>query len=388
MKNIHKIFLAFLFICIFSQGTNLYAQARRLIIFESPSCSSCAQVKSELIPQIEKEFGSRITVEHRDIGIPENYKLLLGLLSKYDAAVKDTLPTVYFQGRFLAGKEDISGGLASLIRDALKAAPLSDQGLPPVDLVSKFLAFSPLAVTSAGLIDGINPCAFTVIVFFISFLALQGYRKRQLITIGGSFICVVFLTYLLIGFGLFTFLYRLSSFWVLARLINYLIGGFSIALGGFALYDFFNFRRRGETEGLLLQLPRPVKRKVQALIGSHYRKGGQDGEPAMIATPKLILTSIVTAFLVSILEAVCTGQVYLPTITLVLKTTSHKLSALGYLLTYNFMFILPLIVIFVFALFGTTSAQFASYLKKHLLGIKLAMALLFFALGGFLIWGI
>jgi len=93
-----------------------------------------------------------------------------------------------------------------------------------------------------------------------------------------------------------------------------------------------------------------------------------------------------TGFLVSVLEAICTGQTYLPTITFILKTTDLKLQALAYLLFYNFMFILPLLIIFFFALWGATSGQFAHFLKRHLLSIKILMAVLFFGLGIFLIW--
>ena len=99
-----------------------------------------------------------------------------------------------------------------------------------------------------------------------------------------------------------------------------------------------------------------------------------------------MLSAFISGFLVSLLEAVCTGQMYLPTIAFVLKASSFKLQALGYLLLYNIMFIVPLVVIFVFALMGTTSAEFTSFLKKHLGVIKIFMAVLFFSLGIFLIW--
>jgi len=95
---------------------------------------------------------------------------------------------------------------------------------------------------------------------------------------------------------------------------------------------------------------------------------------------------LITGFLVSLLEAVCTGQTYLPTITFILKTTTLKLHALAYLVIYNLMFVVPLFIIFIFALLGITSGQFSNFLKKHLLLIKLLMAILFFGLGIFLIW--
>jgi hypothetical protein len=101
---------------------------------------------------------------------------------------------------------------------------------------------------------------------------------------------------------------------------------------------------------------------------------------------KLVLSALVSGFLVSLLEAVCTGQTYLPTIVFVLKTTPYKLPAFLFLVIYNLMFILPLVAIFILALLGTTSGQFSRFLKTHLLKIKLLMAVLFFGLGLFLLW--
>lgn len=100
----------------------------------------------------------------------------------------------------------------------------------------------------------------------------------------------------------------------------------------------------------------------------------------------LLMSALIAGFLVSIIEAVCTGQVYLPTIIFVLKTAVLKLQALAYILIYNIMFILPLVAIFLFALLGVTSEQFARFLKKHLVAIKIVMAVLFFTLGIVLVY--
>ena len=119
-----------------------------------------------------------------------------------------------------------------------------------------------------------------------------------------------------------------------------------------------------------------------------YRKTKETGAEKTIASrlARLVLSALITGFLVSILEAVCTGQLYLPTITFILKTTPLKWKAFMYLVTYNIMFIIPLFIIFLLALFGVTSTQFAQFIKKHMVSIKVLMAGLFISLGIFLIW--
>ncbi len=374
------------FISVYSQTQP--EENNKLIIFHSPTCRKCIEAKAKIIPDIEKEFAGKVRTEYRDITDIENFKLLLSLKEKYGSTIENIWPVFYFQGHFLNGRGKIKKeALRVLISESLSQKPEGKQGLPSIDLIAYFRTFEPFVVISAGLTDGINPCAFTVIVFFISFLSLQGYKRRELIIIGLAFIFAVFITYLAIGLGLFGFLYKLSGFWLISRIFNLTVGILSIILGILALYDFFKFKRTAQTEGLLLQLPQAVKNQIHSLIGLHYRRTKEEGGKALkVHILRLALSALIVGFLVSILEAVCTGQVYLPTITFVLKATHLKLQALGYLILYNVMFIVPLFIIFLFALLGVTSEQFSRLLKRHLSAIKILMAILFFGLGIFLIW--
>ncbi|MFH0855607.1 MAG: hypothetical protein V1869_03750 [Candidatus Omnitrophota bacterium] len=360
----------------------------KLLVFHSPACHRCLEVKKDILPQVEDAFKGKIKVEYYDISDIKNYAFLFGLKEKYSKNFELDLPVFFINGQLVNGKGDVKSNLEIAINVALGESQRSESALA-VDLVRHFNGFKPLAIASSGLIDGINPCAFTVIVFFISYLAFQGYRRLELIIIGLTFIFAVFCTYLLIGLGIFNFLYQLDSFWVISKVFNILIGIFSLILGGAAIYDLLKFRKTLDTEGLLLQLPKAVKNQIHSIIGSHYRKTG-----ALEATKKTVfgrlarlsVSALITGFLVSILEAVCTGQLYLPVITFILKSTPLKLKALGYLVVYNIMFIVPLFIIFLLALFGVTSGQFAQFIKKHMVTVKVLMSIMFIGLGVFLIW--
>jgi len=388
MHKIIRYFLVFLLLILVlplkAQAADS-SQLAKLIIFHSPSCQKCIQAKQEVMPGIEKEFKDKVIFEYRDVSQLENYKMLLGLLQENPGGFKFQVPLFYLEGKFLSAEGQLRDNLRNFITAGIKRN--SALSFKAVDLVAYFKTFVPAAIVFAGLTDGINPCAFTVIVFFISFLALQGYRKRELILIGLAFILAVFFTYLGIGLGIFNFFYRFSGFWIVTHLLNMIIGILSIILGIFAVYDFILFKKSGSTEGLILQLPKSIKERIHKVVGFFYRKNlaekQQNLKPALV---KLVFSALITGFLVSLLEAVCTGQVYLPTISFVLKSTTLKLAALGYLLLYNIMFIVPLMVILVLALLGTSSQQFSDFLKKHLGLIKIFMVILFFGLGVYLIW--
>jgi hypothetical protein len=384
-------FLAFFFYILFT-GVSCSALPEegnhKLIFFYSVGCHECMDVKNEFLPNLLRKYEGRITLDSRDIADIENYKFLLGLEKQYGISQAVKVPIIFFAGNRLSGKTGIMRDLDRLLREKASATPPAGQeGRSSFDLAKHFLSFTPLAVASAGLIDGINPCAFTVIIFFISFLALQGYKKRELIVTGIFYILAVFITYLLIGLGFFGFFYSLKGFWLISRIFNLSIGVLSIILGIAAVYDFVIYKKTENTEGLILQLPGAVKNQIRSVIGLHYRKSqGPESKGSKIPVFKLITVALITGFLVSILEALCTGQVYLPTITFVLKTTSIRLRAVFYLVLYNLMFVIPLFIIFVLALLGVSSEEFTRFFKKHFLATKFLLAVVFITLGILLIW--
>ncbi len=387
MKKILKPILFAIFILLFCAPSAFSQEPRKLLIFHSPACHRCVEAEEKAIPAILTEFSGKLVIEYRDIQIIENYKLLLGLQKQYATGLTLDMPVFFMEGRLINGSGNLDLKLRELIVKAL-ADQKSGFKYLNIDLVKHFKSFTPLAVSFAGLQDGINPCAFTVIVFFISFLTLQRYRKREVLLIGLTFIAAVFLAYLLIGLGIFNFLYSLRTTLILSKTLTIFIGVFSIILGIFALYDFIKFKISNDPAGQVLQLPGAIKKRIHAVVGFFHRKDRSANSKTRPHIIKLILSAVISGFLVTLLETVCTGQLYLPTITYILKTTQFKFEALSYLLLYNVMFVLPLILIFILALFGVTSSQFAVFLKKHLAMIKLLMALLFLILGFVLIKGV
>lgn len=371
---------SFLSVLAFAFNASLADELPVFVMFHSPNCHACIEVKEKFMPALEEKYKERIKVDYLDLTDVENYKYFLSLKEKYGFRKKAVTPIFFLQGNFFSEQSFPVRRLESFIERSLKNPVKAAGELPEVDLLKRFSAFKPLVIMSAGLIDGINPCAFTVIIFFISFLAVQGYRRRELFFIGISFILAVFLTYVLIGLGALQFFYKLEAFWLVSRWVNVAVGFFSIILGFLALYDLAKYLRTRQTEGMLLQLPKAVKNQIHKVIGIHYRKE----KPGAVNNRKitaLVLSAFATGFLVSLLEAVCTGQTYLPTITFILKSSELKLRAFSYLIIYNFMFIFPLGVIFFLSLLGVSSQDFSRFLKRHLATAKFLMAVLFFGLG-------
>ena len=231
-------------------------QPVEILIFYAQGCKPCQDVREQVIPLLEIKYGDKIKIQELDFHKPENYFKLIELQDKYNWHPEENVtPTLFIDGKFLEGKKEINIYLSLYIDTALskggQAIPVSP--VSTVDLEARFKLFTPLAVFTAGLIDGVNPCAFTVIIFFISFLSLQGYSRRKILAIGISFILAVFLTYVFIGFELFNFLFRLKAYWVIVKVLYILGALLCFSLAGFAFYDFVKFRKTSKTQDLVLQ---------------------------------------------------------------------------------------------------------------------------------------
>jgi len=140
-----------------------------------------------------------------------------------------------------------------------------------------------------------------------------------------------------------------------------------------AVRDYVRVRRGGLAE-MSLQLPSYLKDRIHRTI----REGSR--------TRRFVPAAFASGFVISVLELLCTGQVYLPTIIFVVGVPELRVQATLYLVLYNLMFILPLVGIFALAYFGTSSRDFTKFLQQRAGAIKLGMAVLFLALGGWLVY--
>jgi len=367
-----KVILIFAFLLI---SIAAYSQDKvPATLFHSTHCKMCLELKEEFLPEIKEKYKDEIQWNELETSQnPDNLSFLLSLVERFKTE-SALVPAVWVGDNFLVGAKDIKDKLEIAIIEELAKGSRSTK-LYKKDLLSFFKGISVFAVIGSGLIDGINPCAFAVIVFFISFLAVYGYGKREIICVGLAYCSAVFLTYLLLGLGFFKFLYAFKHIYLLIKTFYYFIAFFCFLMAIFAFIDYFRFRKTKSAEQAILQLPKFLKKKINKVIGSGLR--GKK-HTSMIA---LGFASFGIGFLVSLLEAVCTGQVYLPTIVFILKSTDLKLKALTYLLIYNLMFILPLVVVFVLSLLGVGSAKFNKFLKENLGRIKIMLAIVFLSLG-------
>ncbi len=240
-------------------------------------------------------------------------------------------------------------------------------------LIERFEKLGWIAVVLAGLVDGLNPCAFATIIFFVSYLSLSGRKGREILLTGASFTLGVFIAYLAVGFGFYKVLDLVKEYMnILSKIVYGLTAIFCLVLAFLSIRDYFK-TRGGDLDDMALKLPEPLRKRINATV----REGRKSSS--------YILSAFLVGLVVSILELACTGQIYLPVIISMSTIPEMRAQAVFFLVLYNLMFIVPLIIVFILAFYGTTSKQFTAFLKKHAAAVKIGMALVFLLLAIWLI---
>ena len=218
-------------------------------------------------------------------------------------------------------------------------------------------------VLIAAAIDGINPCAFTVLLLFITAMlaTLQTGEQKvsairaRLLSKGGIYIAAIFLTYLALGIGILKTLDFFTRQHAPARIGALL----AILFGLWMLKDFFL-----PEWGWRLQAP--------GKIGVIAR---QSAKKATI--PALI----VGGFLIGLCTVPCSGAVYLGVLSL-LALQPTALLGYGYLVLYNLVFVLPLVGILVAASARPTLNRMAHWNLHHKEWVRLVLG------GGVVVMGL
>ena len=331
----------------------------RLFYYYSPACHSCLRFLKREIPRLERKLGLRLSVEKRDILTAPAYEEFIALAERLEAD-EPALPAVLVGDTLLLGERRIAGELEALLQSARGEEAGEYTFLGSKDL-SKRLSVLPVAL--AGLLDGVNPCAFTTLIFLLSALTLAGRNRREILLLGVFFSFSVFSTYFLIGLGLFRALRLAAAFPMIAEVLRVILVAVLLLFAGLSLYDALLIRR-GRSRDIVLQLPALLKQRIHRSIRTRVKS-------ITLATSALSL-----GFLVSVFELACTGQVYFPTLAYMARL-ERSLGVYLLLGIYNIGFILPLLVVFILVYSGIKSERISSYFRRHLGGLKVSLAALF-----------
>lgn len=348
--------------------------------FYTPGCLECEETRAEI-----KEWATQfpdLRIRIFNLNKDENKKLDEALSQIYKIPESQRLAaSKFYIGKDYLWADDLQQKNFQKVISKYQGKPvpppwerINQEALEKGEknIIERFKSWSLSTVFMAGLIDGVNPCAFATIIFLVSYLTFMGKKSTEILLYGITFTFGVFVAYLLAGMGLMTFLRELDGFPLVAKGIHLLIILFALSLGIISVYDYILYRR-GQMAKWKLQLPTAMKKKIHGIIREHARssKGG-------------LLATFSAGFVIAGCQVICTAQVYLPTIGYIMTIPQLHVHALFNLFLYNIMFIIPLVGVFVSTFFGVTSEKMAFISKGHTGQVKLLTGFLFISLAGLL----
>lgn len=189
----------------------------------------------------------------------------------------------------------------------------------------------PMFTFLIALVDGFNPCNLFILTLLLSLMLTESHSKKKIFVVGFSFIAIVYLFYFLFmsaWLNIFQYIGFVDP-------LRYTIGGIAVIAGLINCKELF-FYRQGVTLMVQDKHVGPLKKRV-AHVAKLLKKGS-------IGT--LVGASVILALFASLVELPCTAGfpiIYTGVLTGVYLSNSFMYYA--YLLFYNLIYVLPLIVV-------------------------------------------
>jgi cytochrome c biogenesis protein CcdA/glutaredoxin len=194
------------------------------------------------------------------------------------------------------------------------------------------------AVISGAAVDAINPCAFAVLILLMTTVLATGNRRRALLA-GLAFSVAIFLSYLMMGLGLFSAIQSAG----VSRTFYVVIGVLAVLIGLFNLKDYLWYGK-----WFIMEVPLSWRPRLKSLIKGVTSVPGAFG----------------TGVLVSLFLLPCTSGPYIVILGM-LAGSATRAAAIPLLVLYNAIFVLPMVVITLAVSFGAMSTEKAEAWRQR-----------------------
>jgi cytochrome c-type biogenesis protein len=215
-------------------------------------------------------------------------------------------------------------------------------------------------ITGAGIVNGLNVCALGLMLTFVGYLLVFGGKKRSdLLNIGVVYIGGIFISYLLVGLIFYQLAFYLQnsplSLW-LPKIV-----------------------------GIMLLFFAGVQIKQVLQIGGQAFGGGSKGVVEKVFFSLIGKASLPMAFLLGFLTTgvatPCIMPAYVGVASVLVRSGLSLWKVLVWFLYYNFLFILPMIVVLVLVYGGKSVTLFKELGHNTEKWGRMVMAILLIVIG-------
>lgn len=346
--------------------------------FFEVGCDSCAIIRRDVLPEMERRYGSCVFVREWDVGVKSNYLRLVSIQERLGVHANEPVSMLVDGREFLPGLARIRQDLFSSIDEAMALLLQAESPLSaavPLDSGGDLLrrrtdSFTLAGIIWAAVVDSINPCAMSTLVFFMSLLSVSRIGTARMWLAGLSFLLACFMTYLAIGFGLLKALEWLTAFHGAKRGMEFVL---LAVMGVFAVISFrdaWRYHRSGDAGEVSLKLPRSMQVRIHQIMRSGLNQRS------------LVIGGLGMGAVVTVIESVCTGQVYVPALVMMIKSGQSLVRSVLYLLLYNAIFVAPLAIVLALTCGGMGTPALVAWSRRNVTTSKVLLGMFFLAMMG------
>lgn len=347
MRSIHWITFCMIIITlsgfVMAESSNETTENKNevnLHMFYGQGCPHCANLRL-FLDEMKEKYPSLNVYEHEVYNNQEERDLFVETAERYNSKING-VPTLFIDRKMISGfSNQIGKEIESIIQICLVDGctnPIpefeseKEKNASPKNNNSKILSdkLTIPIVISAAAVDAINPCAFAVLIILMT-AALSITNKKRALKFGFAFTISIYISYFLIGLGLFSALQATGlshNFYIIVTILAVIVGLLNIK-------DYFWYGK-----GFLMEVPLSWRPAMKKLL-----KGATSPFGAFIV-----------GFAVSLFELPCTGGPYIVIMGLLAKEVTRSTGIL-YLLLYNLVFVAPLIILSIVIYKGVSTTE-------------------------------
>ena len=340
--------------------------------FYSSTCDTCKKTE-EFLNKLETE-NPNLIIRKYNIYEVENYDFLVeyGKVYQVPEEKRGFTPSIYISDQVLIGAE-IEHDLEEKVKNYAKgpATTILNDAEGKAALEGKSIWAQIGAAIGLGFVNGLSPCSLSIFLFLLSLLLVS---REQMMKCGMSFLFGKTVMFFLLGTVLYNVMnsINMSAF---SKWMNVLMILFAVCFAILNLVDFF--KARAEKYGEMnLQLPKKVKKMNYAML-----KWGNQFSTAKWGA--VLLFGI--GMIVATGEFLCTGQIYLSSIVIMVQKGADGMIPTMLLAIYSVSFVLPLFILMMLVYFGKKVFGMSEAVLDKIPWIKLISAVLFVGMALYLI---
>ena len=389
-----------------------------ILYFSAPTCSACEKASAHLSvlsdthgsSDASTAEASLFTLQTYSLADPDTLPLINWYFDSYNVPESaQQVPIVFYGDNWLSGdkdillrlEDDLTAGKAVGTRLApeLASTPRVEDSAAIRNSQSEQTGQTEIGLTEAGqaeqngqtdqngqtgteartllgmfgtgLLNGLNPCSLSMMLFFLALLAT---RPKGMLVPAFWFILGKFTGFLLLGFGLVEVLTGVPEA-VMSFFLRIVLPLGALAMALLNLHD-YRAARKEAYQSIRLQLPEKLRRFNHQWI---KRVGG------LLESDWLYPASFGMGLIIAGGDFLCTGQIYLATLLAAMRM-GNPVSTAGFLL-YGFAFILPLFLLAGLIHMGKAIFDISEWVRSHMAAVKLANALFFLGFGLWMLLG-